>query len=68
MSKLLEQVRTAIRSRHYSLRTEQTYIHWIKHYIVFNSESYFNLSQAGYKSKYPLRKFINGGFKFEVQL
>ena len=30
MPKLLEQVRSVIRTRHYSLRTEQTCIHWIK--------------------------------------
>ena len=38
MPKLLEQVRTVIRTRHYSLSTEQTYIHWIKQYIIFNSK------------------------------
>jgi len=31
-------VRAAIRTRHYSLRTEQTYIQWIKQYIIFNSK------------------------------
>ncbi len=30
MPKLLDQVRTVIRTRHHSFRTEQTYIHWIK--------------------------------------
>jgi integron integrase len=38
MPKLLEQVRNAIRTRHYSLRTEQTYIQWIRQYIIFNSK------------------------------
>ena len=38
MPKLLEQVRTVIRTRHYSLRTEQTYVQWIKQYIIFNSK------------------------------
>ena len=28
--RLLDQVRDAIRRRHYSYRTEQSYIHWIK--------------------------------------
>src|SRR5258706_13972325 len=28
--KLLDQVRTAIRLRHYSLRTEKAYVQWIK--------------------------------------
>lgn len=33
--KLLDQVRNAIRARHYSLRTEQAYVHWIKRFIHF---------------------------------
>jgi len=34
--KLLDQVRTVMRKKHYSYRTEKTYIHWIKRYIYFN--------------------------------
>jgi len=37
-SKLLEQVRSAIRVRHYSYRTEQTYLLWIKRYIFFHNK------------------------------
>ncbi len=33
--KLLDQVREKIRVKHYSLRTEQTYIGWIKRFILF---------------------------------
>jgi integron integrase len=33
---LLDQVRAAIRLRHYSLRTEDTYLHWIKRFIAFH--------------------------------
>jgi len=36
--KLLDQVRDAIRRRHYSIRTEETYIHWIKRYIFFHGK------------------------------
>ncbi len=36
MSKLLDSVRHAIRLRHYSLRTEEAYIFWIKKYIHFH--------------------------------
>lgn len=32
-SKLLDQVRDAIRLRHYSIRTERTYLHWIRYFI-----------------------------------
>jgi integron integrase len=36
--KLLDQVRQAIRTRHYSPRTEETYVHWIKRFIFFNNK------------------------------
>ena len=36
--KLLDQVRAAVRVRHYSLRTEQAYIHWIKRFIFFHNK------------------------------
>lgn len=36
--KLLDQVRAAIRCRHYSRRTEDTYIQWIKRFIFFNNK------------------------------
>jgi hypothetical protein len=36
--KLLDQVRDAIRLKPYSHRTEESYIHWIKRYILFHNE------------------------------
>jgi integron integrase len=36
--KLLDQVRDAIRAKHYSLRTEKTYIDWIRRYILFHNK------------------------------
>src|SRR5262245_11752755 len=36
--KLLDQVRQAIRTLHYSPRTEETYIHWIKRFIFFHNK------------------------------
>jgi hypothetical protein len=36
--KLLEQVRQAIRMRHYSYRTEKAYVHWIKRFIFFHNK------------------------------
>ena len=35
--KLLDRWREALRSRHYSRRTEQTYCHWAKRFIFFHS-------------------------------
>ncbi len=34
--KLLDQLREALRSRHYSRRTEETYCHWVKRFIFFH--------------------------------
>ena len=36
--KLLEQVREVIRSRHYSLRTEETHLSWMKRFILFHGK------------------------------
>jgi hypothetical protein len=36
--KLLDQVRQAIRARHYSKRTEKTYVDWIKRFIYFHGK------------------------------
>jgi site-specific recombinase XerD len=36
--KLLEQVRNAVRTRHYSLRTEEAYVRWIKRFILFHGK------------------------------
>ncbi len=38
--KLLDIVREKIRLKHYSLSTERTYIHWIKHYIFFHNRKH----------------------------
>ena len=35
--KLLDCLREALRSRHYSRRTEQTYCHWVKRFIYFHN-------------------------------
>ena len=36
--RLLEQVRQKIRFLHYSRKTEQAYLHWIRRYILFNDK------------------------------
>jgi len=38
--KLLDQVRDALRVRHYSIRTEETYLQWIKRYILFHNKTH----------------------------
>jgi len=36
--KLLDQVRNVLRTKHYSLKTEEAYIYWIKKYIFFHNK------------------------------
>ncbi len=36
MSKLLDEVRGVIRAKHYSIRTEEAYLDWIKRFILFH--------------------------------
>jgi len=36
--KLLDQVRDKLRVKHYSIRTEQTYVDWIKRFIFFHGK------------------------------
>lgn len=38
MAKLLEQVRLTLRTRHYSIRTEESYLGWIRAYILFHQK------------------------------
>ncbi|MBI4490289.1 MAG: integron integrase, partial [Deltaproteobacteria bacterium] len=36
--RLLDHVRQAIRTRHYSYRTEKAYVHWVKRFIFFHNK------------------------------
>jgi len=38
--KLLDRVRQAIRTRHYSRRTEDAYVYWIRRFIVFHKKTH----------------------------
>lgn len=38
--KLLDRVRAAIRARHYSIRTEDAYLTWIRRYILFHNKKH----------------------------
>jgi hypothetical protein len=37
-AKLLDQVRDVIRRKHYSIRTEQAYVDWIKRFIIYHNK------------------------------
>ena len=36
--RLLTQLREAIRYKHYSYRTEQAYVHWVRRFILFSGK------------------------------
>jgi len=36
--KLLYQVRDVVRKKHYSIRTEQAYVQWIRRFILFHNK------------------------------
>jgi integron integrase len=52
--KLLDIVKTELRTRHYSLRTEKVYIGWIKKFILFN-----NKQHPSNPGTIQIRSFIN---------
>jgi hypothetical protein len=37
--RLFDQVRERMRLRHYSLRTEESYLHWIKRFVLFQGRN-----------------------------
>ena len=38
--KLLDQVRDALRTKHYAYRTEESYVKWIRRYILFHNKAF----------------------------
>jgi integron integrase len=38
--KLLDRLRFAIRARHYSLRTEEAYVYWVRQFILFSDKKH----------------------------
>jgi integron integrase len=50
--KLLDRVREAIRLRHYSRRTEEAYVYWIRRYIVFHGKAHPSTMGASEISAY----------------
>jgi len=52
--KLLEQVRITLRTNHYSKKTEEAYVSWIKRYILFH-----NKRHPAEMGKEEIEKFVN---------
>jgi hypothetical protein len=58
MSRLLDQVREAVRTRHYSIRTEEAYLRWIREYILFFHKRHHG-SRQGFRTR--VGKIANNG-------
>ena len=54
MPKLLDIVRTELRTRHYSIKTEQAYLSWIHRFIIFHKKRHPN--EMGSEE---IRSFVN---------
>lgn len=52
--KVLDKLRYAIRSRHYSYRTEQAYVFWVGKYIMFHAKGHPQDMEPD-----EIRQFIN---------
>jgi len=52
--KILDLVRESIRLKHYSIRTEEAYVNWIKRYILFH-----NKTHPAELSEVHIRKFLS---------
>lgn len=59
MSKLLDQVRAVLRTRHYSYQTEQTYIKWIRRYIFFHNITHPKDMNAEEITAFPTHLAVN---------
>jgi len=52
--KLLDQLRTEIRFRHYSIRTEKSYVDWVKRFIFFH-----NIKHPGEIGEQEIKQFLD---------
>jgi hypothetical protein len=39
-SRLMDRMRSALRTHHYSLRTEESYLYWVRRYILFHGKQH----------------------------
>src|SRR2546430_16502102 len=58
--KSLDQVRQLMRLRHYSLRTEEAYVSWIRRYILFNGKRHPRELDEKHVSQFLTDLAING--------
>jgi integron integrase len=65
--KLLDQVRQLMRLRHYSLRTEEAYLGWIRRYILFHGKRHPRELDEKHVSEFLSNLATNGGVAASTQ-
>jgi integron integrase len=65
--KLLERVRHAIRVRHYSIRTEEAYVAWIRRYIVFHDKRHPSAMGADEINEFLTHLAVDGDVAVSTQ-
>ena len=65
--KLIDQLRSAIRLKHYSLRTEEAYWHWIKKFIIFHGKRHPNEMREAEVSSFLSHLAVNQNVSASTQ-
>ena len=65
--KLLDQVRQLLRLRHYSLRTEEAYVAWIRRYILFHGKRHPRELEEGDVSAFLSNLAVEGNVAASTQ-
>jgi len=65
--KLLDQVREAMRRKHYALRTEQSYLAWLKRYILFHHKRHPREMNSGEVEAFLTHLALNGRVSASTQ-
>ncbi|GIX29424.1 MAG: integron integrase [Burkholderiales bacterium] len=65
--RLFDQLREALRVRHYSLRTEQAYVHWTKRYILFHGKRHPRELGAAQVQEFLTWLAVEGGVSASTQ-
>src|SRR5438477_56794 len=58
--KLLDRVRAAVRTRHYSKRTEESYVGWVKRFILFHGKKHPSIMGADEVNKFLTSLAVDG--------
>jgi integron integrase len=65
--RLLDRVRAAVRVRHYSLRTEQAYVQWIRRFVLFHGKRHPEEMGGAEVSDFLSHLAVDGGVSASTQ-